>query len=125
MITLKGFRQVNHYLTSRIRSAQDKKLKARALMRGARVIVRRAKELVPVASGRLRRSITAVRSRHMERSAEVVISVGPARRVAWYGHIVEFGSVKYAPRPFLRPAIEEKEGEAFAVVAEELRKEGL
>lgn len=45
-----------------------------------------------------------------------------------YAHLVEFGTVRSRPRPFLRPAWYAKKGEAFSALSrslrETLRKEG-
>lgn len=62
--------------------------------------------------------------------ARVVVRVGPGKK-GWYGRLVEDGHaivrnkkvVGYAnPKPFLRPAFDEKQKESEKVVIEELRR---
>ena len=66
---------------------------------GTRTVERDAKAAVPVATGRLRDSI------HSEREPEGTYVLGGDDEV-WYGHLVEYGTVRTAPKPFLVPALE-------------------
>lgn len=78
----------------------------RALRAAAKPIVAEAKRLVPVKTGGLRRSITAVTSRKGARKDQRIILIGfrpPASRRA---HFTEFGTVHSSPRPFMRPALD-------------------
>ena len=51
--------------------------------------------------------------------------VGPSRGkgVISYAHIVEFGSVKDAPQPYMRPAWDAKQGQALDIIKAELGNE--
>lgn len=86
--------------------------RVQAAMRvGAEGIVQEAKVRVPVETGNLRDAI------HVEK-AEAGWSVVAGNTTAFYGHIVENGSVLSAPHPFLVPAAEsQKEAVAAAVTA--------
>lgn len=49
--------------------------------------------------------------------------VGPARGVLAYAHLVEFGTVKMAPKPFMRPAWDARQREALDIIRRELGNE--
>jgi HK97 gp10 family phage protein len=102
-------------LRSRLpRIAAELPLKADAVTEvAAGLIADRAKDRVPVASGKLRDAI------HTERVGNGEHAVVAGNTEAFYGHIVEYGSVNVPPHPFLIPAAEEsrKEIEALAVAA--------
>jgi HK97 gp10 family phage protein len=67
---------------------------------GAELIAESAKGRVPVVTGRLRDAI------HVQASPEGVYVIAGDRQ-AFYGHIIEHGSI-YAPaHPFLLPSLEE------------------
>lgn len=65
------------------------------------LIVKEAKRLVPVDTGRLRDSITADTKGEAGRS----IATGDIVADAPYAGFVEFGTVRQAPQPFMRPAL--------------------
>lgn len=80
----------------------------------AEQIVETAKQRVPVVSGALRDAI------HVETKGNE-ISVVAGDSDAWYGHIVENGSVSNPPRPFLIPALESEREQIERIVGEKLR----
>jgi len=49
--------------------------------------------------------------------------VGPARGVLAYAHLIEFGTVKSPPKPFMRPAWDGKKREALDIIRRELGNE--
>jgi len=49
--------------------------------------------------------------------------VGPAKGVLRYAHLVEFGTVKMSPQPFMRPAWDSKQREALDIIRRELGNE--
>lgn len=72
-----------------------------AVVEGAEEIAQGAKDRVPVAEGTLRDAI------HVEVDEdESRVSIVAGNTEAFYGHIIEHGSVKTPPRPFLTPAYE-------------------
>ena len=73
-----------------------------------------AKALCPVDTGRLRNSIT-----HMVDDEEKSAIIGTNVEYAPY---VELGTVKMAPRAYLRPAIEEHITEYNAIVEREVKR---
>ena len=72
-----------------------------------------AQERVPVDSGNLRDAI------HVETNGMEVRVVAGSRE-AFYGHIVENGSVRQPPRPFLVPAFEALRPDLEKIVGESL-----
>lgn len=92
-----------------------------ALRAGAKPIVGAAKQKVPKRSGALRKSITVrkgSRRRAAKGGGQVVIGFKkPQSRRA---HLTEFGTSKTAAQPFVRPAIEEKAGEAIGIIGQEM-----
>ena len=89
----------------------------RATMAGAMVIENRAKEIVPVRTGNLRRSI------HSEiESTTANQAVARVGTNVEYGPYVEFGTRRMSARPFLRPALDEKGPEAQAVIGDSFRE---
>jgi HK97 gp10 family phage protein len=73
----------------------------------AEAIASAAKDRVPVDSGKLR---NAIHTEERPDGAHVVAG----NEEAFYGHIIEHGSVKTPPRPFLVPALESERTQAEA-----------
>lgn len=76
---------------------------------GAELIERRAKERVPVASGKLRDAI------HVEHTGPGEYTVVAGDTQAFYGHIIEHGGAHTPAHPFLVPAAEESREEIVAL----------
>jgi HK97 gp10 family phage protein len=85
-----------------------------AELAGAHLIEQRAKQRVPVNTGRLRDAI------HVE-SDDDGAAVVAGDTEAFYGHIVEHGGVRQAAHPFLIPAAEESRDEVVKIAAAMLR----
>ena len=81
----------------------------------AEIVAGRARDRVPVNTGRLRDAI------HVERDGVSTYAVVAGDTEAFYGHIVEHGSVHTPAHPFLVPALEESRKEALAIAAAALR----
>jgi HK97 gp10 family phage protein len=91
----------------------------KAVRAGSRIIVKEAKRLCPKRTGALRRSIGAVRGRTNKQDERSML-VGfkkPGRR---YAHLVEFGTVHSAAKPFLRPALDARAADALREMQEVL-----
>lgn len=84
-----------------------------ALRAGAKPIVEEAKRLVPVRTGKLRGSITAQIERRKKDADERVILIGFKQPTSAIAHLVEFGTSHSAAKPFMRPALDAKVGEAL------------
>lgn len=89
-------------LTARERIARDK----------AEELKKRAREMAPVRTGRLRESISYSRVKNG-------YQVGPTE---FYGAFVELGTSRVGPRPFLIPAAEEVEPQFVEAMREAARQ---
>lgn len=92
-----ALRQFSPRLTSRLGN--------KALKAGAQPIIEEAKRLVPVLTGKLRDSITAVVSRDRSEDQRKV-KVGFKYPAAARAHFTEFGTRFQPAQPFLRPALD-------------------
>lgn len=81
----------------------------KALEESAETVAEVARRRVPVASGKLRDAI------HTQSERDGVYVIGGDDE-AWYGHLVEHGTSKVAPHPFLVPALEDSRGEVVSHV---------
>ena len=93
---------------------------------GARVIRNEAKRLVPIEEGDLRDNIVVARTykqrgRRVRLRGAVVIGIRGSGR--HYAHLIEFGSSRQSPQPFMRPALEAKAKAALKVIGQKLAKE--
>lgn len=87
----------------------------------ANVIADEARRLVPVRTGELQASITVQAEKgNDEREIETVIGV--FKPTSGRAHLVEFGTRHSAARPFMRPALDAKAGEALSKMADMLAK---
>lgn len=103
---------------------------AGAVTAAAKPIIKAARANVPTQSGLLKKSLGSVMRRYTGTSVAVIgarSSVsgeykGRKRLPVKYSHLVEFGTVHSAPKPFLRPAFDAKNGESLRILNSELRK---
>lgn len=119
-----GFLQVDKAL-SQLSETMQEKVFVGATRAAAKVIAEDAKANVPVDTGLLKKSIGVAKAKKKDTPDGVVkFYVVPKSKVrftakgtangvgvkvktttqAWYAHMVEFGTVNMAARPFLRPA---------------------
>ena len=87
---------------------------ATSVHEGAQAVERNAKALVPSVTGKLRDAI------HVEEHDDGTYVVAGDTE-AWYGHFVEYGTVRQSPHPFLVPALEASRAEIVGSVALVLR----
>ena len=73
---------------------------------GGQVVVKAAKQNVPVASGDLKKGIIRRSKKGAKIPSRVVVSVGASTEV-FYGMFLEFGTVKMPATPWLRPALDD------------------
>lgn len=86
-----------------------------AVRAGAAVIRNEAKARVPKRTGNLKKSIIVMK-RKSEGYGVIRYSVTPSKKgkhSGWYAHFIEFGTVNQSAKPFLRPALDAKQGEAL------------
>lgn len=146
-----GGQQLDELLRT-LSGKMQKNVNRAGLRAGAVVLKDEVVENIPVASGELRNS---ARITSRVRGADVTVSVKVGNRVAWYAHLVEYGtrpheirpkeqggalqfggvttrSVQHPgtrPRPFMRPAVDLKLPAAIdaitAKIRERLTRQGL
>jgi len=93
-----------------------------AIRASAKPIIKEAKRLVPVDSGTLKKSI-GIRKRRSRDKNIIHFSVAPlSKKDGWYGRFVEFGTVKMASEPFMRPAFEKEGGNTIKAAKEYMIK---
>jgi len=99
----------------------------RALRAGAKPIVQRAKELVPVDTGDLRDSITVQIERQRGASEKRVALVGFTKPTSRRAHLTEYGTAHSPAKRFMRPALDEQHSSAFGemgrVLADAINRE--
>lgn len=104
-----------------------------AVNAGASVIKAEARAKAPVDSGKLKKALYQKQIREQSGPYRQVFFVGvrsgPKRKKdgtkdysldAWYWRFIEFGTVKMAAKPFLRPAFEARKEQAVQAIADKL-----
>ena len=109
-----GIKEVREQLRDMVE--QVTKALPEAMLESVSIIEASAKEKAPVRTGALRDSII---SDVEETTTEVSVEVGPTID---YADDVEFGGVRRAAKPYLRPSIDELEDTVLEVLASELDK---
>lgn len=77
------------------------------------------------AGGSVGEARAALRDARREANGEgslAVMHVGPTAD-QYHAHLQEFGTVKHGPHAFMRPAFEEKKGEALTIIARDMKVE--
>lgn len=100
---------------------QQKKILVKALREGAEPIRARAEELAPddptTPGSRIKESMMI--SVQEQTATGAVAKIGPSRK-GFMGQFHEFGTMFLSADPFLRPAFDEKIGEAVKIIGETL-----
>lgn len=93
---------------------------------GARVIQKDAKRRAPKLTGTVQNAIVVKREKNTQLAAEYAVGWKKPRKKgqpdAWYGRLLEFGTVKMAARPHIRPAFDSQKGAAVDKIAQVLKK---
>jgi HK97 gp10 family phage protein len=117
-IHLDGFEELNKALRSVGAKAGGMAL-AKAALAGAEVIAAEAIERAPEDEGDLKAGIGTRLARSQEGRAIAEAGTG---RAEWHGKLVELGTSKAPPKPFLRPALEARAADAARAVEASLRE---
>lgn len=124
--TIEGLADLQHALEELPKATGTNVLK-RVLLAAAEPIAHMAESLAPVKTGRLKRSFTAgtrltsrQKSQHVKES-KVEIFAGAGALVE--AITSEFGTVKQAPRPFMRPAWDSNKNRALNDIKNDLADE--
>jgi len=119
-IYLKGIDKLEKNVNKLIKEVTSEKTKL--LLRQAKLVQARIKEKAPVGpTGNLKKSTYAV-AYPEKLDSPAVAYAGIRRRKAPHAHFLEFGTVKMAPHPFIRPAWDECKEEVKNNIAKELGK---
>lgn len=116
-----GFRQLERKL-AKLKAATPRKKVEGVLRVAAGVIADEQRRLIPVKSGRHRKTITITNRPGfvLEGSmpTDISIFIGPRRGGAGSTmHLIEWGTIHAAAHPFARPAVDAKGAEAIGIVA--------
>jgi len=122
-MTLKGDKELQKQLLALSPKIQ-KKLYRSSMRKAMKPVLSAAKNNVPVFSGALKGSLK-IRSAKRKRGRiriEVRTTDGFFKGDEFYGGFMELGTSKLPARPFLRPALQEKESIVIATLISEIRK---
>lgn len=104
-------------LLKKLGPAVASKVVRSATRAGAQVVAAEAKRLVPVRTGELGAAITVVQVGEDDVNLRAESRVGFFKPTSRRAHLTEFGTAKAAAKPFLRPALDAKAGEAIQEMA--------
>lgn len=103
------------------------KMAASALTDAAAIVEAEMKRLAPVETGNMRDKIHTTKPAIKPNEASIRVQTGRREEMGidpndpyYYPAAVEFGTDTQEPRPFVRPAIDNKKNEVQAVIAEKL-----
>ncbi len=124
-ISLMGDRKLQRKL-KRLPIVVQRKIVRHALREAARPVLATAKALVPVDTGRLKKSLK-IRSAGKRGQAGIVVRTGtraelgiPEDAKYFYPAALEFGHGNVPAYPFLRPALDQNRPRALKIIAREL-----
>lgn len=124
---IEGLSELVDGLRNELPKATATNIQKRALMEAAEPIERDAKQMAPYATGLLERKIdissklSARQKRMHKKESKIEVFVGPPSMAR--GIVAEFGSVKQAPHPFMRPSWDGNKRSAFDKIKDILTKE--
>ena len=127
-IKIHGLRELSRKLRQLPVKVANKHLN-RATSQASTIVVKAAKQKVPVLTGTILRSIKKrkqrTRNKFIATTGVGVVSDKSGRSSgtdAFYWTFVEFGTSKMAARPFIRPALEENTAQATAKIKDVLAR---
>lgn len=94
-----------------------------AVNKAATPILKKAKELVPVATGRLKKSLGKRFRKPASKFGKTIYKVGAMiskKHPAYHAHLVEYGTSKMPAQPFMRPAFDMMKETALSTMIEAL-----
>lgn len=138
--TIRGLRELGELMVG-LKEEVNQRIANRAVSKGAQFIRDLAKsrapvlphetflyehgEKIPIPSGTLRDNIVSVKVSKSKTAltSEFIVTVRGKRKdkyAARYGRLVEYGTVNFAPEPYLRPAFDSGKETAASIIANEL-----
>lgn len=125
-VEVTGFKELERALRE-LPNAVAKGVLRTALKKAGQPVVDAAIAMAPRDTGKLAESIeiktslTRRQRRRRRKAGDVEMFIGPST-AARHGHLVEFGTVKMAPRPFMRPAWDGNKERVLSLFVAEMRK---
>jgi HK97 gp10 family phage protein len=86
------------------------------LARAGELVADKARQNVPVKSGKLKASIRVTRLKGDPKQNIRVYAGSRQKGGAFYAHMVEYGTVKMPAKPFLRPALNSSKSEIKSIM---------
>ncbi|MFO8012125.1 MAG: HK97 gp10 family phage protein [Phycisphaerae bacterium] len=123
-LKVEGAREIRRRLAALPRTV-EKRIVRRAVREGAKIVREEAERRCPVATGRLRRTLTQRKGRQRRGSYTVAVQHNWKRyygQVPFYGGFVEYGTRRMPARPYMRPAADAKQDEAGRAVIQSLQE---
>lgn len=93
----------------------------RAADAGGKIALNAAKNLCPVKTGALKASLYLQKSKTKKPEIKQEVKISPGKK-EFYGTFVELGTSKQAAQPYMRPAIDENQGEIARTINQEVLK---
>lgn len=120
---IKGLEQLIKNLNS-LPEKLEKKVVRKAVRKGANIVRDKARELVDKDTHNLEKSIVTSNAK-VEGKIACKVSLKQRKtkkaKDPYYGYFKELGTSKMAASPFMRPAVDESEGEVLNVVVNEIK----
>jgi HK97 gp10 family phage protein len=126
-VSVTGLADLERRLTA-LSADMGGKIARGATSAGARVIQKDAKRRAPKLTGNLEKGIVVKREKNTQLAAEYAVGWSKPKKTesgvrnAYYGRMVEFGTVKMTAQPHIRPAFDSKKGAAVDKIAQVLKK---
>lgn len=122
-VSLKGFEETRKLMELLPDKIQRNAMK-QAMAAGARKILQEARRRVPVRTGELKKSLEVkfVKAASQGTFGKIVYKVQAKRPQGSHANLVELGTTRAQPHPFLRPAFDVAKDQALAAIMEKLSK---
>jgi len=104
----------------------EREVAIKAIRVGGKILVKEARRIVRKNTGNLGKSlgINTIPKRFQGAAVSVLARSGKRYKYdGWYASLVEFGTRKTQPKPFMRPAFEEKKEEVLEEINKYLKQE--
>lgn len=115
-VEITGLRELDRALQELAWPAARRALR-KGMRQGANVIRDEARAKAPVDTGLLKRQIRTRERSEQDGDMRFAVEI---TRSAFYGRFIEYGTSKFAAKPFLRPAAESKTEEAVTAMRDAL-----
>lgn len=123
-VIVTGIPEIDRKLKTLVPRLQKKVIR-QAMRKAMALVTEEARARVPVDTGELRKAIktrAAKRRRRGEIGVDTRVGEGDFKGETFYGGMVEFGTSKMPPRPFMAPAYDGKKDEARRIATDEILK---